>query len=423
MMAPAEGRFTLDAGKTTQFSDAWVILALLLTLFGLIFRLPVLLAGAAAMLVVAAVCWAWNRVALDDVTYARLLSESRAFPGEEVTLTLEVQNRKRLPLTWLVVRDAFPAGLPIDDRDLSVNHASNQAEFMTLWMPGGRQTIRRRFRVRCAERGLYRFGPASAESGDPFGFFEQKKILETQDRLIVYPRLYSVAELGLPARNPFGEQRATLPLYEDALRPAGVREWRSSDSMRRIHWKASARSQELQSRLYEPSEEFQVELVLNVATMERHWLGVYTELHERAVSVAASLAALAVELRYPTGLMANGIAPGSDREIRLLPGRSPRQLMLMLEQLAAVTHFATQPVEDLLRSLAPRLPWGTTIVLVTAIAHADLLATLRELADAGRRIVLVTLAARPPSEFLHPIVVYHLPHLVEDLIVLHQVGV
>lgn len=417
----SEGRYEIDTGKTTQFSEAWVILAIFLTCIGLIFRLPVVMAGAAAMLVIAGLSWLWARYALDDVTYTRRLSETRAFRGEQVNLTLEVQNRKRLPLTWLMLRDIFPSGLPVDGRSLTVNPSSNQAEFTTLWMPGGRQSVRRTFTLDCAARGYYLFGPARAESGDPFGFFEKKSALTRQDWLIVYPRLYTVDELRLPARNPFGDHLSAMPLYEDAMRPAGVREWRAGDGMRRIHWKASARSQTLQSRIYEASEEHQIELILNVATMERHWLGVNAELHERAVSVAASLAAIAVEMRYPTGLMANGIAPASDREIRLLPGRSPRQLMNILEQLAAVTHFATQPVEQMLRKQASRLPWGTTIVVVTAIAHADLLATLRELADAGRRIVLVTLAENPPVEYMGSILVYHLPHIVDDLIALHEV--
>ena len=55
--------------------------------------------------------------------------------------------------------------------------------------------------------------------------------------------------------------------------------------------------------------------------------------------------------------------------------------------------------------------------MVTAIAHDELLAALQDLQAAGRRVVLFTLAEQPPERQLRGIRVYHLPHLVSDLIV------
>jgi hypothetical protein len=90
--------------------------------------------------------------------------------------------------------------------------------------------------------------------------------------------------------------------------------------------------------------------------------------------------------------------------------------MHILELLAQVTPFATQPIEELLVEQAPNLPWGATLVVVTAVAHDDLLATLLDLASVGRRIVLITLAQEPPRQYMGSVTVYHLPHLVDDLI-------
>jgi hypothetical protein len=122
-------------------------------------------------------------------------------------------------------------------------------------------------------------------------------------------------------------------------------------------------------------------------------------------------------LRRPVGLIANGHLPGGDQPLRLLPSRSPDQLVHILEVLAAVTAFATQPIEDMLLREAPRLPWGATLLVVSAIAHDDLLAALLDLSRAGRQVVLFTLAEQPPTQYLPGVLVYHLPHLVEDLIV------
>ena len=412
----------IDLQKDTQFTDAWIVLGLILTAAGLITRNAFLLAGASTLLIIPLLGRLWNQVALFGVEYTRTLSETRAFLGETIELTLEVRNRKFLPVTWLHVNDNFPANLPVEGHEIRVNAATNQGEFLSFWNPGIFGRLTRRFSVECIKRGYYTYGPATLTSGDGFGMFTARGILPGQQRLIVYPKLYPAEQLRLPAKNPFGERAADAHLVEDPLRYAGIRDWQPEDGMKRVHWKATARRQALLSRLYEPTEEPQVLIFLNVATLERHWLGHIPELMETAVSVAGSLAQVAAEARLPVGLIANGVLPGSDQPLRLLPGRSPGQLVRILELLAAVTPFASTPVEDLLLRESPRLPWGATLVVVTAIAHDGLLAALLDLRRAGRKVVLFTLAEEPPVRRLEGIPVYHLPHLVAHVIAPHVIS-
>jgi len=418
----------IDTTKDTQFSDAWIILGLILSIVGVAGNNGFFTAAGVALWIFAGVGWLWNQVSLAGLYYERDLSELRAFEGESIALTLRVRNQKLLPLTWLNIQDIFPPELPVRDlasiassksgqhKEMIVNPATNLAEFHSFWMPGAFQRLARTFTIDCAVRGYHDFGPAMLNTGDGFGFFSSKARLPGTQRLIVYPKIYSVAELQLPSKNPFGDVRATQSLFEDPLRTVGIREWQVWDSQRRVHWKATARHQQLLSRVYEPSEELQVQIFLNTTTFERHWHGYIPELQERAISVAGSLAALADEQRLPVGVIANGVLPGSDQPIRLLPGRNPYQLLRILELLAAVTPYASQPIEVLLLDEAPKMPWGATLVVVTAIAHEALLATLIDLAAAGRRLVLFTLAEEPPRQLLSPIQVYHLPHLVNDIV-------
>jgi uncharacterized protein (DUF58 family) len=409
-------RYYIDTAYDTQFSDAWVFFAILLTLVGLGLNNIVLTTAAIFLLVISGASWLWAEASLSALTYHRRFSEVRAFRGETVELTLELRNAKILPQPWVTVHDAFPQLLPVAEVKLEVNPATNLADFRTFWMIGPFQRITRRFHVHCTERGYHPYGPAVLTTGDAFGSFVRTGIQRSADHLIVYPRIYTVAELRLPTKHPFGPSVTPNSLYQDPMRTAGVRPWEAGDSLRRIHWKASARQQELLSRIYEPSEERVVQIFLNSTTMTRHWHGYIPELQERAISVAGSLAALAAADRLPVGMIANGALRGSERALRLLPGRSPSQLMHILELLAQVTPFSTQTIEDLLVEQAPHLPWGATLVVVTAVAHEELLATLLDLAAVGRRIVLFTLAEEPPQHFMGRVTVFHLPHLVDDLI-------
>ena len=414
------GRY-LDLEKDTQFSEAWIILGVLLTLVGVALSNQFLLVVALGLFGVTAVSWAWNQLSFFGLHYDRRLSETRAFLGETIELTLEVRNQKFLPLTWLEILDLFPVDLSVEGGEVVPNRATNLGEFRTFWMPGAFQGLRRRFTVSCDERGYHSYGPATISTGDGFGFFSRKAVKTGQDHLIVYPRLYSVAELRLPAKNPFGERATRDRLFEDPLRTMGIREWQPADGLRRVHWKATARHQRMLSRIYEPSEEPQILTFLNVTTLPRHWQGSIPALTERVISVAASLAAMLIEARVPVGLISNGMLPGSDQPLRLLPGRSPNQLVRILESLAEITAFASLPIEEMVLRESPKLPWGATLIVVTAIAHDDLLAALLELDEAGREVVLFTLAEEPPTRQLPGILVYHLPHLVDDLIAPQEV--
>jgi len=421
LLTELRGQRYLDLEKDTQFSDAWVMLGVLLTVVGLVLDNQFLLVVALSLFGVAAASWVWNQLSLFGLYYQRDFSETRAFLGETIELTLEVRNRKFLPLTWLEIVDVFPPHLSVDGGRVLPDRSTNLGEFRTFWTPGPFQRLRRRFTIHCSKRGYHTYGPATVNTGDGFGFFSRKAIGPEQDHIIVYPRLYSVAELRLPAKNPFGERGAEGRPFEDPLRTMGIREWQPGDSLRRVHWKATARHQEMLSRVYEPSEDPQILIFLNVTTLPRHWQGSIPELMERAVSVASSLAALCVELRLPVGLISNGVLPGSDQPLRLLPGRSPNQLLRILESLAGITSFASLPIEEMLLRESPRLPWGATLLVVTAIAHDDLLAALLDLDSAGREVVLFTLAEEPPVRQLPGILVYHLPHLVDDLIAPEEV--
>jgi hypothetical protein len=92
----------------------------------------------------------------------------------------------------------------------------------------------------------------------------------------------------------------------------------------------------------------------------------------------------------------------------VLPGRSPGQLAAILGALAYVTSFATSSIHEMLRRESPRLPWGATLVVVTAIVTDDLAATILRLRDAGRQMALVSLAEEPPPH-LERVATFHLP--------------
>ncbi len=404
-----------------MFNKAWIYLALILIPLALLFDLKAWLVLSAFLLTILPLAWWWNRRSLDRVGYQRTLSSGsapagpgsslRAFPGEVVDLILRVANEKLLPLGWLMIEDQWSMALPLVEGQLIPSLSGRIGLFRSAFSIRWFERVSRRYQIRCTRRGFYPLGPARLTSGDIFGLFSHEQIRDHLDWLIVYPQVLPLETLGFPPKEPFGETKATWRIFEDPSRAVGVRDHQPEDSFRHIHWKATARRQELQVRVYEPTTSHNLVIFLNVATFPKHWQGIDPPLLERAIAVAASIASYGIEQRLLVGLIANGSIPHSDQPIKVPPSRRLDQLAHLLEALAAVTSFATASIESLLVSESPRLPWGATLVVVTGVVTDGLLAALLQLRDVGRRLVLVSLEDRPAHPFptLSGVLTYHLP--------------
>ena len=298
---------------------------------------------------------------------------------------------KILPLAWIKIDDQFPLTLTPENKKLAPSHIPLTAYLSQRAALGWFERARWNYRLPCRQRGFYTLGPARLRAGDLFGLFERDAISPHTDHLIVYPQIKPMEDWGLPPKDPLGDVKARVPLFDDATRPRGVRDYRPDDAPKHIHWRATARRGELQVKVYDPTISYQWILFMNVATFAQAWQGVNPELLERVISLAASIANFGAEHDYAVGLVANGTWPESDQRLKILPSRDPDQLRHILEALAAVTSFVTTPIENLLRTETPNLSWGATLVMITGIVTDEMLAEMLRLRSVGRRLALISL--------------------------------
>lgn len=390
------------------FNAFWLYGAAVLLILGMAIRQPALTVLATLTLLTAGVSWLWNRYSLHAVTYRRQLDATRVFRDEMVTLRLELVNKKLLPLAWLEVEDEAPEECTALDRPLTPSGRPTRVSlpYLTSLRPFERVTWT--VTLRCSRRGFFTFGPAQLRSGDIFGFFSIRRDYPAADTLLVYPRIVPLPDLGIPPRQAFGNARAPQALLLDPLRPVGVRDYHPEDPFRYLHWKATARAQQLQVRVFEPTTVTQLGIFLNLSTVERYWEGLDTVHSEAAITAGASLAHYALGERHAVGVYANSRVGWSDQPLRIAPGSGPTQLLLILEGLAKLAQFATIDFPKLLATEARRLPWGSTIVVVTARMTPPLAATLEALSVAGRRLVLIAVDALTPPPVRH-LTVHFLP--------------
>ncbi|MBI2864361.1 MAG: DUF58 domain-containing protein [Chloroflexi bacterium] len=381
-------------------------LFVVLLLVSTITRQVALLAVALLVLLSYLAARLWQRYCLSRIDYEREFGEKRVFFGEEVDLKIRVANRKVLPLAWLDVEDDFPLAVTLLGSDCLPHYLTGRVLLHNLLSLRWYERLTRRYRLRCNVRGYHCFGPVRLRSGDLFGFFHREETLPHRDYLLVYPKVVPISALNIPSKQPFGELKTRQPIFEDPSRLAGVRQYAYGDSLRRIHWKASARTQELQVKLHESTTTIDLIVFLNLTTFEFAWQGTNPILLELAITTAASLVNHGIEEGYRVGLIVNGNQTNSTQPIRIMPSQDPDQLTRVLEALAKVTTMASMSIESLLDRESKNLPWGATIAVVTPLVTADLLAELARLKKAGRRVALIHTDVVAPAGNLDWLTIY-----------------
>jgi len=193
--------------ENSIFSDAWITIAIIFIIAGLIAnRNMALLALGITLLVIVAVSTVWKNLSLLGVSYQRSFDRTRVFPGEPVEVTLTINNDKALPLTWLQFRDEFPVA-PDSESHFSqkASEITGRYHLRTTFSLYGRERTHHTETIRFPTRGYYDLGPVTYESSDIFTLFTISRRHKQMDTLVVYPQIWPLEQLGLPAKEPFGE--------------------------------------------------------------------------------------------------------------------------------------------------------------------------------------------------------------------------
>ena len=250
-----------------MLSSAWSLVTLALLIPALVLRETPLFLVTILFFATGGLVRLWAKYLFASVEYSQSLSSHRLFPGEEVTLEMRIANRKILPLPWLRVQEEVPQEISFLSGAALPSHHPRRLLFSSglslLWY----HRVTRRYAARCTRRGFFAFGPTRLEAEDMFGFFRRQMVIDQADHLIVYPKIVPLERLGIPSKELFGEIRVRRHLFDDPVRPAGTREYAPGDALKRIHWKSSARTGKLQSKLFDPSTSANAALFLDTRTV------------------------------------------------------------------------------------------------------------------------------------------------------------
>ena len=288
----------------------------------------------------------WARISLSGIKSHSAVNKQKVFPGEKLNLGITAQNKKFLPV-WLRVQVSVSG--PIYP---SSGEATFTKEDSLLWY----QTTHFEWEFTAERRGIHQIGPSHILAGDLFAFFSMKKREEAFHEIIVYPRIVPLKSFPLPRRDFFGVPGAKSPV-QDPIYILGTRDYQHGQPAKHIHWKASARHHRLQERIFEPTEQEKVLLVVDVGQFASFKA---EEEFETTLEIVASLAVQMDKRRYALGLVTNGALVGGGPAIVPI-ARNRQQLPAILEVLARLQMESKGDLIDTLRR-GLEAHWGISCI-------------------------------------------------------------
>jgi uncharacterized protein (DUF58 family) len=304
---------------------------------------------------------AWLAVRLT----ARPVELRRSLPalpleGDDVPVRVELELESALA----------PAGITLVERyeKLSARRTELRRDGRHLWA---------RYVLAAVPRGRYRIDEAVVVVEDPFGLERREPRLSDPASLVVYPRLVELDRLFSEAGSHAREGRRVLLQRPTGFDLHSVRDYVEGDSLRKVHWRSTARRGHLMVKELEDSPRDDVAVVLDA------WRGCPRPVFDVAVRAAGSILHAYVRRSRRAAL----VLGGANLEIQRVHAEGDWRRAL--ELLAGAVADGTEPPWQLLAGERNPATLALDLVVVTPRLDGGLVDRLVQRANARRNTSLV----------------------------------
>jgi uncharacterized protein (DUF58 family) len=201
---------------------------------------------ATGFLLVAAVAWMWVRLANRPFQVRRGWGDNEHVEGDDVPVVVELDASASV----------LPAAATLIER---VGRLGEQRH--GLRRNGRRLSLR--YVLEGLPRGRYAFEDVRVEIADPFGLESVSVPLPAPGALLVYPRLARLERLFSESGAHAHDGRRLLLRRHSGFELHGVREYEQGESLRRVHWRSTARRGQLMVKELEDAPRDEIAVLLD----------------------------------------------------------------------------------------------------------------------------------------------------------------
>ena len=264
-----------------------------------------------------------NLWVLLDFNYLQTITPNKTSKGKDAALVIQIHNDKPFLFPFIRIHYQLPD---------SVLSGKTENEVLSI-LPFQHGEVRRDFK--CAFRGSYPMGITRIEVMDMFGLFRFKMDLTKRPYykpliLTVYPRILHLQHLPLAQIEQDGLLNNQLLKSYEAAAPSEIREYRYGDPLKKIHWKASSKLQDILVMDYEITTQPHTLLYLEGISPEASRDIVRYEMEDQLIETATAISHYILYKWHPLKLIMYG------KERKELSGVNPHDFHGFYEFLSEI---------------------------------------------------------------------------------------
>jgi uncharacterized protein (DUF58 family) len=280
------------------------------------------------------------------------------FAGELLVIDYGLENGRR----WYAALALF-----LEDSLVPVDRAVSGAATLTprvfFARVPGRDRARIQWECTSPRRGRYRFRDLDVGTRSPFGIVEHRVTISLPDQIVVYPKIGHLTRRWFLMQRQATENRRGQRHDRSAhqMEYHGLRDYRSGDSPRWIHWRTSARRGELMVKEFEQQNEQDLAILIDPWLPRTKATAEQREAVEQAISFAGTICL--ETCRHPGRRLVlgwTGPAPG----VRHGPA-SVKLLHELLEQLAVLRPASEGGLAELFDILPPVVLREAVLIIIS----------------------------------------------------------
>ena len=294
----------------------------------------------------------------------------RAQEGDRLEVEVRLDAKRRV--STILLEERLPARL-----------GTTVKVPITRLAPGS--SVTHNYALRCTRRGVYEVGPLVAVAGDPLGLTQRESVVAESFELLVHPRIELVSDR--PLTRQFEDPPIRPPVskpWPSGLEFYGMREYTPGDDLRRIVWRASARTGKIMVREAEQGITDHITIMVDTDRGAHSHDGEgLSESFEAAIRVAASLGVRHLREGYEVNCETNG-GPLTR------PLRGALSQLMLLDNLARL-ELSRQPLSAMIQRMVTNPRRDAHNVLITPRLGTEEAARLKVLLRTGVSILVVAL--------------------------------
>lgn len=298
-------------------------------------------------------------------------TEQRDYYVDEVLeVSSFIDNDSFLPVPHIEIIDRTEEKLSGDAAKLTI----------TSLLPMGREIVRREIPARY--RGIYELGPIDIEIYDVLGVFKRKRRVLSDTRVKVYPRIHSIEKINLKSLQSYGTLTTKQKAFEDNTSISDIRKYYPGDSIKRIHWKVSAKKRNLLVKNYEMTGSAATYIFLDFKKNCYKGENI-RDLEEKAVEAASSV------ISYLLGSSVSIEMYINCSNAYYAKGRDIKELANFMDILCEIKTDGSKTMKDVLEKRIRLISKGSSIIIITGDINEEEAIIYGSIKEMGYDVILI----------------------------------